>query len=121
MDRLATLTPPEVTTGAFITNENSPFQWGQHHHPTLTLINGLNAVRKQVLTDVIYGVKVGSRSTPRMSIGGVGGSGGGTKARTISPAATISTKRPRRMLGGTTLLIHPDWRVGAIKAISYLL
>jgi len=44
VDRLATLTPPEVTTEAFITNENSPFQWGQHHHPTLTLINGLNAV-----------------------------------------------------------------------------
>ena len=44
VDRLATLTPPEVTTGTVITNENSPFQWGQHHHPTLTLINGLNAV-----------------------------------------------------------------------------
>jgi len=44
VDRLATLTPPEVTTGTLITNENSPFQWGQHHHPTLTLINGLNAV-----------------------------------------------------------------------------
>jgi len=33
----------------------------------LTLINGLNAVRKQVLTDVIYGVKVGSRSTFRQA------------------------------------------------------
>ena len=38
-------------------------------------------------------------SRPRTSMGGSGGSAGGTKALTFSPAVVVSMKRPRRDLG----------------------
>ena len=45
-------------------------------------------------------------SSASTSIVGTGGSGGGTKARTVSPATGVSINWPRRLLTSESLMLH---------------